>query len=298
MGEHDAAHQAYDARHLGQRHGDDHDDDARLGERDERDGEHDRRNRHHAVHHPHHHGVHRSQVAADETNRQSDQRRERRDRQADDERYATAIDDPACTSRVRNRSVPNQCRAVGLRRRWRARWRSGRRCQATGAAIDTSMIASNSTPPIATVGWRRRNVPMRPRTGATAGTAAVAVTAVMAVIGQYRMRGVEHRIEHVDHEIDDDIRAREHEDDALDHRIVAAQDRVDRQAAEAGDGEHALGDDDAADQQRDADADHRHDRNRGVAQRMPHQYAGGGEAFGHAQCGCSPGSKSPASKRG
>ncbi len=75
-GEHDAAHQAHDPRHFGQRHGDDHDEDARLGQRDQRNGEHDRRNRHHAVHHPHHHRVHRAQIAADEADRQSDQRGE------------------------------------------------------------------------------------------------------------------------------------------------------------------------------------------------------------------------------
>ena len=110
-------------------------------------------------------------------------------------------------------------------------------------------------------------------------------TAAVAVAARHRGRSipdarVEHGVEHVDHEIDDDIRAREHEDDALDHRIVAAQDRVDRQAAEARNREHALGDDDAADQQRDADADHRDDRDRGVAQRVPHQHVPGGEALG------------------
>ena len=37
---------------------------------------------------------------------------------------------------------------------------------------------------------------------------------------------------------------------------------------------------DAADQQRDADADHRDDRHRGVAQRMAHQHARFGQALG------------------
>ena len=50
--------------------------------------------------------------------------------------------------------------------------------------------------------------------------------------------------------------------------------------AETGDREHPLGDDDAADQERDADADHRHDRHRGIAQRVAHQHAALAEALG------------------
>src|SRR5579862_4092850 len=71
---------------------------------------------------------------------------------------------------------------------------------------------------------------------------------------------VEERIAQIDQEVDQHIGGREYEDDALDDRVVAPEDGVDREAPEPGDGKHRLGDDDAADQQRDADPDDRHDR--------------------------------------
>src|SRR6202008_2687297 len=53
----------------------------------------------------------------------------------------------------------------------------------------------------------------------------------------------------VDYRIDQRIEKAEHQDDALDDRIVAAQDRIDGEAAEARNGEYAFGGHRAADQQ-------------------------------------------------
>ena len=84
----------------------------------------------------------------------------------------------------------------------------------------------------------------------------------------------------VDHQVDQHVDEAEQQHDALDHRIVAAQDRIDGQPAEARDGEHALGHHRAADQQRDADADHGDDRHGGVLQRVHEQDAALAEALG------------------
>ena len=105
---------------------------------------------------------------------------------------------------------------------------------------------------------------------------------------QYRMRGSSKRVAEVDEQVDQHVGGREHQDDALDDRIVAAQDRIDGQPADAGDREHRLGDDDAADQQRDADADDRHDRHRGVLQRVADQHLVVRRDPWPARCGCSP----------
>jgi hypothetical protein len=55
-----------------------------------------------------------------------------------------------------------------------------------GAAIDASTIAKSSAPPIATVGWRRRNAATRPRADGGMGAFAVAIA---VATNQYRIRG-------------------------------------------------------------------------------------------------------------
>ena len=56
--------------------------------------------------------------------------------------------------------------------------------------------------------------------------------------------------------------------EVLHDRIVAPADRLDQEAGDAGDVEHGLGDDQAADQERRLDADHGDDRQNGVLQRV------------------------------
>ncbi len=91
---------------------------------------------------------------------------------------------------------------------------------------------------------------------------------------------IDHRIENVDGEVHQDVGKAEQQHDALDDRVVAAQDGIDREAAEPGNGEYALGDHGAADQERDADADDRHDRHRGILERMHEQDAALADALG------------------
>src|SRR5262249_23108624 len=67
---------------------------------------------------------------------------------------------------------------------------------------------------------------------------------------------VEHGVGEIDDQIDQHVNEAEQQHDALDDRIVAAQDGIDREAADARDREHRFGDHSAADQERNADADY------------------------------------------
>src|SRR5919106_815844 len=77
---------------------------------------------------------------------------------------------------------------------------------------------------------------------------------------------IDEDVEHVDHEVDEHVRGGGDEDDALHDGVVAAQDRRDDQAAEAGDVEDDLGDDRSADQDGGGDPDHGDHRHHRVAE--------------------------------
>src|SRR6476619_6423643 len=122
------------------------------------------------------------------------------------------------TSRPK-RSVPNQFSTLGSRSRCDGSITIGSTVPSQGAAIDATMTAMSSAPPIATVGCRRTNAPKPPRAGVAKDASAVAVAVVIArSIPDPR---IEHDVEQVDHQIHHHVRAGEHQDDALDHRIVA-----------------------------------------------------------------------------
>src|SRR5580693_5176577 len=127
--------------------------------------------------------------------------------------------------------------------------------------------------PIITVGCRRAVSPSQWRW--TTGAISAGASAMLEPHA-----GIEEGVAHVDEEIDDDVDSREDQCHALDDRVVAAEDGVDREPADAGNGEDRLRDDDAADQQRDAAADHGDDRDRRVAQRVADQHLALGKALG------------------
>ena len=91
---------------------------------------------------------------------------------------------------------------------------------------------------------------------------------------------VEQRVAEIDQQVDDDIDRRENEDQTLHDRIVAAQDGIGGQAAEAGDVEDRFRDHHAAEQRGDADADDGDDRHRGILQRMANDDAPRRDALG------------------
>src|SRR6202030_4289635 len=113
-------------------------------------------------------------------------------------------------------------------------------------------ISSSRIEPTITVGWRRtasRSQRLCATTGAAMSAGATAISVADARIEQ--------SVADVDREIDQHIGGREQQDDALDDRVVAAQDGIDGEPADAGDGEHRLGNDDAADKARHAEDTHR-----------------------------------------
>src|SRR5579883_1769484 len=92
--------------------------------------------------------------------------------------------------------------------------------------------------------------------------------------------GVEHGIEHVDHEIDEHEGDRDKEHRALQDDEVAGVDRFDDEPAETGQREDGLDDDGAADEPADIEADDRHQRKRGWLQGVDEENAPLGQALG------------------
>jgi hypothetical protein len=72
----------------------------------------------------------------------------------------------------------------------------------------------------------------------------------------------------VDEQVDHHVGQRKHQDDALDHRVVAAQNCIDREPSEAWYREHGFGYDHATDQQGEAEADGRDNRDGCILERM------------------------------
>src|SRR5882762_3907496 len=129
-------------------------------------------------------------------------------------------------------------------------------------------MTASTTTPTASVGCLRTNRMIRaPRERRSASSAGLAG----AIPGGGSEGGrrppprlvfntwIEDDIEEVHPEVDEHVDAGDDEDHALDHRVVAPDDRVHREAAEPWQREHALGHDGAADEQREPDADDRDD---------------------------------------
>src|SRR5690606_29409943 len=80
---------------------------------------------------------------------------------------------------------------------------------------------------------------------------------------------IEKGIGEVDEELDEHVKAAGQKDHALDDRIIARQNGVDREPSNPGDIEDAFRYDHAADQQSEASPDYGHDRHGGIAERVP-----------------------------
>src|SRR6266571_9528287 len=131
-------------------------------------------------------------------------------------------------------SVPNQCARSGRSSRSTGRISCGSPVHQSGASTAVSTSRASATSPPTNVGWRattRRALATRPARGGTASNAYSVADA-----------GIEEDIEDVHGEVDQHVYDRDDQDHALDHRIVATDDRVDGQAAEPRQREDALGD--------------------------------------------------------
>src|SRR5262245_55128774 len=135
-------------------------------------------------------------------------------------------------------SVPNQNSPEGCLRRLTGATACGSTVPSHGASAATRIMAASTTPPTMAVGWRHSASLKRPRTGDPDDGAARAAVAMSVSDAR-----VEEHVREIDREVDEDVGPREDQDDALDDRVVAAQDRVHREAADARDREHGFGDD-------------------------------------------------------
>src|SRR5881296_100363 len=120
----------------------------------------------------------------------------------------------------------------------------------TSARSAASTRTSRMSAPVTTFRFRlmrRSHGERRPSVSGETAPAlpAMALSTAASVIPDPR---VDEGVEEIHGQIDQDVRRRGHQNDALHDRIVAAHDGRDDQAAQAGDVEDDLGDDGAADQ--------------------------------------------------
>src|SRR5687768_2510225 len=166
-------------------------------------------------------------------------------------------------------SAPSQCSAEGRPRVPDASVAMGSWVSARFAKIAVTVITSMMNPPAAPRGFLRMK---RPSTVSAPGRAraprAVAGSSTVAWLAAIAHPRVEETVEHVHEEVGEDHHHRDEHDQVLHDRIVAPEDGLDEKARDAGQVEHVLGDDEAADEEGELDADdgdHGQDR---VLQRM------------------------------
>src|SRR5882762_223329 len=160
-------------------------------------------------------------------------------------------------------SVPNQCSLEGGLRRWIGASACGSTLPSHGASNAVSTITASTIAPTMAVGWRRN----ASRNHCQVGDANFGAERTAVVISVADAR-VEQPVRKIDQQVDQHVHAGEQQDYALNDRVIAPQNRIDRKPADAGNREHRLGDDRATDQQCDADADYGNDGNAGVLERM------------------------------
>src|SRR5262245_23414682 len=156
-------------------------------------------------------------------------------------------------------SVPNQNCCEGCFKRLTGATACGSTVPSQGASAAIRIIAASTIPPTMAVGWRLNASLKRPMAGDCAGKMAISAPAMSVADAR-----IEEHVAQVHREVDQHVSSREDENDALNDRIIAPQDGIHCEAAYAGDREHGLGNDRAAHEERDPDADDSHDRNRGI----------------------------------
>src|SRR5690606_31661333 len=93
-------------------------------------------------------------------------------------------------------------------------------------------------------------------------------TPVLPVTALITNTRVEYGVKNVNHQVDDDVREGEQQDQALDHREVSRQHGFHYEAAQSRQIEHGLCDDHATDERGDSNADNGDDRDGCIAQAM------------------------------
>src|SRR5688572_536404 len=133
-------------------------------------------------------------------------------------------------------SEPNQKSAEGCFRRFTGATACGSTVPSHGARIATRIMASSTSPPMIAVGWRRSASRKLRQVGET-GFGMSSAAADMLVADAR----VEEHVAQVHREIDQHVCGGEDQHHALDDRVVAPEDRVDREPADAGERENGFG---------------------------------------------------------
>ena len=142
-------------------------------------------------------------------------------------------------------------------------------------------------PMMAGAGCRRRARVLEAAGGRGLAHGSRRITMLSAVSAISTVSADQQPVGQVHEQIDDYVDYREQQDDALDDGVVAPDDGIDGQAADARHGKHGLGDHDAPDQQRDADADDGDDRHGRVLECVLEQHCVGQRPW-RGRCARSP----------
>src|SRR5690242_5229798 len=165
-------------------------------------------------------------------------------------------------------SEPSQWSAPGRARLWPASVAIGSWVCSWLANTAVNRMTSIRNPPIAPSGFLRQNrpstvhTPGRRRARATPGTS---TPSGLVAIAHAR---VEETVEHVHEEVREDHHDGDEHHQVLHDRVVAPEDRLHQEAGDPGEVEHGLGHHEAADEERELDADHGHHREDCVLERV------------------------------
>src|SRR3972149_9603713 len=91
---------------------------------------------------------------------------------------------------------------------------------------------------------------------------------------------IQHRIEQIDHQVGDDVERGEHHHHALNEGEVVAGYALNEELSQTVEVEYLLGDDEAAEQERELETDDGDRRQQRVAQRVAANHHGFGDALG------------------
>src|ERR1700687_3837287 len=126
-------------------------------------------------------------------------------------------------------SVPNQKSADGGFSRLIGATACGSIVPNHGAKIAMATMQIRITPPISAVGWRLKASRKRRQVGDTDLGEAIDGAIKVVALTSITYARIEKNVRQVDQEIDQYVDRGEYKDHALDDRVVAAQDRVNRQ---------------------------------------------------------------------
>src|SRR6266545_6523681 len=177
-------------------------------------------------------------------------------------------------------SLPNQCSALGPANRSRRSPVSGSYGASTSANTAVPMYTTTSARPMTAPRFllsRRqaaRSAEARPAAMAIAGAASASSPAVSGTDASRTDTAsvpdarIDQRVGEVDDQVYEQEGNRDQQDAALDHRIVAGEDRVHHEPSDAWQGEHRLDEDRASQQRAELQADHGDYRIQRVAERV------------------------------